>query len=231
MGKGAAPETHIGETFGVYTLTELMDYRAKDGHVLYKGVCNECGHEKIARYSDFKILTEKCTHLNILGEQKEWFSFKNDRLRHTFSGMIKRCYNKNNKDYRWYGAKGIKICDEWLKNPSLFEEWALNNGYEENLTIDRENENKDYCPENCRWITGNDNSKYKSTTRVIDVDGESHTGREWADVLNVSTNIINAYIREYGLDNVIEFIRRRLKNLNLKPKSNQSYYDLYMGLN
>ena len=70
-----------------------------------------------------------------------------------------------------YGGKGIRVCQEWLDNPELFEEWSLENGYEDNLTIDRIDSTKDYCPDNCRWVTLEDNAKYKSTTRVLDVDG------------------------------------------------------------
>ena len=50
--------------------------------------------------------------------------------------MKQRCYNPNEKSYKWYGAKGIKICDEWINSPKSFEEWSLQNGYNDNLTID-----------------------------------------------------------------------------------------------
>lgn len=89
---------------------------------------------------------------------------------------------------------------------------------------------KNYCPGNCRWIPLIDNSKYKSSTSLINVDGEVHTGREWASLLGFGVNQINKYIREYGLDNTIEFIQRRLNNPELKPKAKQSYYDLYMTI-
>jgi hypothetical protein len=143
--------------------------------------------------------------------------------------MKDRCYNSNDKSYRWYGAKGIQIYDEWIENPKSFEDWAVENGYDDSLTIDRINENKDYCPENCRWVTLEDNSKYKSSTSLISVDGETHTGRDWAQVLGLGVNTINMYVRKYGLYNTIEFIRRYKKNPTLKPKlKNQSYYSLYM---
>lgn len=227
MKNNVTSESHVRETFGIYTITELMDYRSKDGHLLYKGICNECGHEKIARYSAFQEITEKCTHLNILGEQKEQFSFTNERLRSIFKKMIDRCYNENCKDYRWYGAKGVSIYEEWLRNPSLFEKWALSNGYKNNLTIDRKNSNKDYCPENCRWITGSNNSKYKSTTRLIEVDGETHTGREWADILDIGTNVINTMLRKFSEEQVKEFIRKREKDKTIHPTSNQSWMKIY----
>lgn len=82
------------------------------------------------------------------------------RLYSIFSGMKQRCYNPNNQHYQWYGAKGITICDEWMGEDGLsrFFEWALNNRYEEHLTIDRIDAEGPYSPGNCRWITQSKNS-------------------------------------------------------------------------
>lgn len=223
-------KNHVGETIGVFTIVEQMPYKCSDGHALYKGACNHCGFERIAKYSDLKE-TIKCTHTRVDGEiafcKTNW---GNNRIKTIFNGMKQRCYNTKNIAYRWYGAKGIKVCDEWMDNPLLFENWAMQNGYKNNLTIDRIDENKDYSPDNCRWITGSDNTKYKSTTSLIDINGEEHTGREWAEILGLGTNIINTYIRKYGLDSTIEFIKRYIENPNLRPSNrNQSIYSVYMN--
>ena len=125
---------------------------------------------------------------------------------------------------------------EWQKtrikenNPKLFEEWSLQNGYTDELTIDRIDEDKDYSPDNCRWIPNVDNTKYKSTTSVINVDGEVHTGKDWSKILGLGTNTINTYVRKYGLYDTIEFIKRYMANPNLKPfNRNQSIYSVYMN--
>lgn len=220
----------IGTRIGIFDVLYECDYKANDGHRLYHVKCVECGCEFNKIKSDIKDAAS-CTHLNVNGTPKKYkmFTWDNPRLRSIFTDMKYRCYNKSCPDYRWYGARGIKICDEWINNPKSFEEWALANGYTDELTINRKNENENYCPENCEWITGNNNSKYKSTTSLIDVDGEVHTGREWSELMGLGTNRINTYIREYGLDNTIEFIRRYKINPTLKPKHNQSYYNLYMN--
>ena len=206
-----------------------MSYKDNDGHALYKGTCIQCGFERIARINDFKE-AKRCTHIRIDGEvafcRTNW---SNKRIQGIFEGMKRRCYGETVKSYRWYGAKGIKICDEWMNNPKLFEEWAISNGYDDYLTIDRIYEDKDYCPENCRWVSKEINSKYTSRTSMIYANGEVHSGKDWARILGIGLNTINKYVRKYGLDNTVIFIEKYLANPGLKLEPKQSYYDLYMS--
>lgn len=219
---------HIGETVGVFEIVELMPYKDTDGHALYRGICNECGFERIARYADLKSTLE-CTHIRVDGELVVNIAhWSNQKLRIIFGGMKDRCYNPSCKDFRWYGEKGIKICKEWMDNPKLFENWSLSNGYQDGLTIDRINSDKDYSPDNCRWISLERNARYKSTTSLICVNDTIRSGKEWSKILNLGINTINRYVREYGVDNTIEFIKKRLENPNIQIKHGESYYTLYM---
>lgn len=88
--------------------------------------------------------------------------FTDEQDRHIYSiwrGMKRRCYEPNRKDFKWYGGKGITVCNEWLNSYEGFKEWALTNGYKCGLTIDRIDNKKRYEPSNCQWITQSENSK------------------------------------------------------------------------
>lgn len=225
-------DEHIGERINIYDILYLCDSKSNDGHKLYHIKCTECGWENDVQYRHIKHLSSVCNHTSCSGMYINFngkIKWKNKRLQKIFQGMCSRCYNENNKDYNTYGEKGVRICKEWLNDPLEFEDWALNGGYQDGLTIDRINSDKDYCPENCRWISLKDNAKYKSTTSLINVNGEIHTGRDWAKNLGLGVNRINTYVREYGIDNTVEFIKRYIENPYLKPKGNQNYYNLYMN--
>lgn len=113
------------------------------------------------------------------------------------------------------------------KNPKSFENWALNNNYSDNFTIDRINEDKDYEPSNCRWVTLKDNAKYKSTTKILTVGNISHTGRDWSKILGFGINTINTILKENGQEKAKELIKRRLKDPYKKRKSKQTWLNVY----
>lgn len=75
------------------------------------------------------------------------------RLHVIWSSMKNRCYNQNSTNYKYYGAKGVAICGEWLHDFQAFYDWAMANGYRDDLTIDRINVYGNYEPTNCRWVT------------------------------------------------------------------------------
>lgn len=86
-------------------------------------------------------------------------------LKHSWVAMRQRCFNKKHPKYNRYGGRGIKICDEWLISQN-FVQWALSNGWKPGLSIDRIDNDGNYCPENCRWITMSENSRKKRTTKI-----------------------------------------------------------------
>ena len=95
-----------------------------------------------------------------------------NQLRSRYENMKSRCYNSKNKHYEYYGGKGIKICNEWLDNKNNFIIWALTHGYEEHLTIERHDGEKNYDPTNCRWVT----RKVQAENRVYKVHNKQFKG-------------------------------------------------------
>ena len=89
-----------------------------------------------------------------------------NNLRYRFKNMKNRCYNPNDKDYKWYGAKGITIAPEWMADHNNFVEWAMANGFREGLQIDRIDSNKGYTPDNCRWVTARVNTRNRSCNKL-----------------------------------------------------------------
>ena len=94
---------------------------------------------------------------------------KNTRLYNIWVNMKQRCYNSNNPKYPIYGGRGIKICDDWKNYFFSFYNWAISNGYKENLTIDRMNVNGNYEPNNCRWITNQEQQKNRRNSKTEDI--------------------------------------------------------------
>lgn len=88
------------------------------------------------------------------------------RLYHTYYGMKARCYNPKNKKYHLYGGRGIAVCAEWLNSFEAFYIWAVANGYRDNLTIDRKDNDKGYSPDNCRWITRAENNRNRRNCKA-----------------------------------------------------------------
>jgi hypothetical protein len=89
-----------------------------------------------------------------------------ERLNVIFHGMRQRCYNPKRQNYKWYGGRGIAVCDEWDDYVN-FRTWALDNGYKDNLTIDRLDGDKNYEPNNCQWITQSENTAKANKERWV----------------------------------------------------------------
>ncbi len=156
---------HTGERFGYLTVIRRAGSTPKDALWLCK--C-DCGNEVIrpARHlhtgvrsscgCKYPITTHGCT---------------GTRLYNIWAGMKQRCYDKKDPTYERYGKKGITVCAEWIYDFPVFREWALKNGYDDTLSIDRINNSKGYGPDNCRWATVKEQSNNRTNNRVYEVNG------------------------------------------------------------
>ena len=122
------------------------------------------------------------------------------RLHRIYHHMKRRCTNEDCPRYKDYGGRGITVCDEWLEDYDNFIEWALNNGYEDNLTIDRIDNDGNYEPSNCRWITREAQSRNKRTNVMVAYKGETKCLKEWCDILDLPYDATNNRIVALGWD-------------------------------
>ena len=127
------------------------------------------------------------------------------RLYRIWHGMKQRCNNPKVRVYKYYGGRGIKVCEEWEHSFTAFKEWAAAHGYADNLEIDRKDNDKGYSPNNCRWISKKDNlrnrrSYAKSNRRgIININGESKTMKEWANISGISFGTLRHRYYRQGL--------------------------------
>lgn len=115
----------------------------------------------------------------------KWHKLRNTRLYSIWLSMRSRCNNPKTKNYRYYGGKGISVCDEWDSFVAFYE-WAMRNGYSDELTLDRADTSKNYEPTNCRWISLSEQQRNRSNNRNITINGVTKCLSEWARYYNIS---------------------------------------------
>lgn len=170
----------IGMKFGY--LKVLYEVEHDQSGVLYMLEC-KCGNRVLRDranliYRKKHNMIQNCGCYNMemikkLPKKKKhgYSTGKKERLYRIWSLMRHRCNSEKNKDYKHYGAKGIKVCEEW-DDYIIFRKWAKNNGYKKNLTIDRIDGNKNYFPDNCRWVTQAEQCRNTTQNSKFLINGE-----------------------------------------------------------
>lgn len=123
----------------------------------------------------------------------------NTRLHKTWESMIARCEYKKHPHYANYGGRGISVCEEWHKYVS-FRDWAVENGYSDDLTIDRIENEKGYSPDNCRWATMKEQQNNKRSNHIVTLFGVSNTISKWAEITGISKTTIRARLENGWTD-------------------------------
>lgn len=112
------------------------------------------------------------------------------RLYKIWTHIKQRCYNKKRESFKNYGARGITVCEEWKNDFMSFYNWAINNGYKDNLTVDRIDNNGNYEPGNCRWITIKEQDRNKRTNHLITYNNKTYCIAEWAEITNINKSVL-----------------------------------------
>lgn len=171
----------------------------------------DCGNVKSVRSDSLQngsIRSCGCLHKEIAAKQANAIhkhKQSGTRLYKIWQGMKGRCNRPNDARYARYGGRGIKVCDEWLHDFSAFYEWAQANGYKEDLTIDRIDNDGNYEPRNCRWVGVKEQSRNRSTNIDVRIGNSTRTITEWCEIFNVDfKTVIARYHRNpnIGIDDL-----------------------------
>lgn len=174
-----------GQKYGRLT---VIEYAGKGKNHTHKWKCRcDCGNETVVNgYALRNGNTRSCGCLwkEVTRAKSTTHGMKRTKLYNIWCGMKKRCDYEGNANYKDYGGRGIKVCEEWQKFEP-FMEWALTHGYTDELSIDRINPNEGYCPKNCRWVDRYTQANNKTNNRHLTYNGETHTFAEWSRIAGI----------------------------------------------
>lgn len=186
----------IGQKFNSLTVIARGN-NTKSGKATWICKC-DCGNIKKKSVLGYdlkigKVTTCGCAYKISNKERNKTHGMTHTRLWNIWQGMRRRCL-KGNKHEKSYFQKGITVCEEWEKFEN-FSNWAKSNGYKDDLTIDRIDNNKGYCPENCRWADYKTQERNKSNNRIITINGVSRVLAEWGEIYGIKPATISYRIK------------------------------------
>ena len=186
----------IGHKFGKLVVVEKIN--DKNQRVKYKCKCN-CGNIVLVDSYNLRHGIANpcdCSQKKQNGVYNAAYKHggSKTRLYSIWQGMLNRCRNPNVNRYDHYGGRGISVCNDW-NDFVAFQNWALSNGYSAELSIDRIDVNGDYCPENCRWVDTQTQSNNKTTSRIIEFNGECHNVAEWSIITGINRGTIQSRLQ------------------------------------
>lgn len=184
-----------GQEFGRLIVLQRAE-NDKQGNAQWLCQC-VCGNKKVVRGRALRTGRTKSCGCLLSESSKERMTrlstkhgMASTKLYRVYLSMRERCEKPSCSEYYRYGGRGIRVCDEWKNDRNSFFEWALKNGYKEGLQIDREDNDGDYEPSNCRWVTQIENCNNTSRNVFIEHNGEIHTLSEWSRILKINRSTI-----------------------------------------
>jgi hypothetical protein len=193
----------VGKRFGkLVGLHQVED--SKYGQKMWECKC-DCGVlKKVSGLNLIYGKTKSCGCTSHIGHRKT-HGLSNHILHRTWSHMKERCFNKNSNGYRFYGAKGIGMCDEWRYDFKAFYDWSIENGWNDKLTIDRfPNKTGDYSPDNCRWTDMGTQNRNRVDNVYLECRGMKMTVAEFARLVGINRTAIDKRIRRgWTIENAI----------------------------
>lgn len=179
-----------GQRFGRLTVMNYTGtYLSPKGSKKAKWLCKcDCGKEIIVIGNNLRKGKTKscgCLQREITINRSTIHNMSKSRIFHIWFAIKRRCTEKNYRAYNHYGGRGIKICDEWKNDFTTFYNWAIVNGYNDKLTIERIDVNGNYEPNNCKWATRIEQANNKRTNKHITYKEQTRTLKEWCNLLQL----------------------------------------------
>lgn len=189
-----------GARFDKLTVISRANTNSKSGNAMWVCRC-ECG--SITEVIGSKLrsgYTKSCGCLRISDTAQ---GYSKERVYRTWRGMHQRCYNQKHDKYKWYGGRGITICPEW-HDFITFRIWALENGYSDDLTIDRIDPDDNYCPDNCQWVDMKTQANNRSNNRILYFNGKAYTVSQIAEMFGISSfTIFNRLRLKWSVEQIV----------------------------
>ena len=185
-----------GKQFGRLTVISRVENN-KFGQVMWDCVCT-CGKRTTVSGGHLKIGQTKscgCLQKELLSKAKKIHGQTGNKTYKSWSGMRERCYNPNNKIYKYYGGRGITICKRWDKFENFYSDMG---DRPERMSIERTNNNKGYSPDNCKWATQKEQVRNTRSNQLIRYHGKTQCMSAWAEELGIAYKTLWARLQKYS---------------------------------
>lgn len=182
-------EIPIGGRYGMLTVVEFIGSVGNPKSRDWKCLC-DCGKITTASSIKLKFGVKKSCGCNQRGIGGLKHGLHKHKLYRTWHQMKMRCVNKRHTAFSYYGGRGISVCNEWLYGFEGFYNWAIKNNWQEDLEIDRIDNNGNYEPGNCRWATRRQQMLNTRKNRRFEIDGKTLTVTEFSRIYNISNSTI-----------------------------------------
>lgn len=197
-----------GKRFGRLTVLSRAPDRVQNSgrhRVMWNCVC-DCGNKRVVYGDNLKKgVTQSCGcyQKELQSAKQKTHGETETKLYAVWCSMKARCFRDTTTHYKYYGGRGITVCNEWVSSYEAFREWSYENGYYENdnreCTLDRIDVNGDYCPSNCRWVADVAQANNRRSNRIYAYNGEEHNVTEWAHIIGIDPKTLFSRIYS-GMD-------------------------------
>lgn len=200
-----------GQKFGRLTVIGVDDRNTRKTY--YFCEC-ECGNTKSIRADS--LIAGQIRSCGCMKKEQDRINLTanhSHKMSHTrpyeiWQGMKKRCYNPHDARYCRYGGRGITVCDEWREDFSAFYKWSCENGYSDELTIDRIDNNKGYSPDNCRWANAETQSRNRESNVRITIGNSTRALKEWCEIFDVDYSTVHARYERNGFTGIDDLFNK-----------------------